>query len=394
MEHPAVSTRRWTAPLTSVSVASGVFWGTFGVAFTDLITHRQLTYAGAGNLLAALSIVSILMMVFVAQRLEPVARRWSVGGGALITSLGILLLVVTPDGLLLLAFLVVGVGQGLEDVFVNAAGQEAEVRSGTPVLQRIHGAYSVGAGLGALWTGAGLHIGLPYQVLLLVAVGVHAAGATHALTRITELREHVRRERAGRMTLSVFVTAPVLLVPALVLGAAYFVEGSMDVWSVLFLREELEASPVVGAWGLAAFSFAMALGRLFAARVLFRFGSAATLVVSGMGAMAAGAVALFVAEPIWAATAFLGVGFCVAAAGPAAIGMAGRAGVDIGVAIAAISTIGYVGFVLGPPALGWLADAAGVRATMGVIVVATVGITLAGFLAPRRGSDDAEGAAG
>ncbi len=383
MESPTLASRRWTAPLASVSVASGVFWGTFGVSFTDFIAGRGLSYASAGNQLAALSIVSILMMLFVASRLEPMARRWSVGGAAATTTLGIVLLVVTPDAALIVAFAVAGAGQGLEDVFVNAAGQEAEVRSRTPVLQRLHGSYSVGAGFGALGTGAALQAGIGYEVMLLVAAALHLASAIHATLGITELRESIRRARPG-VSLSVLATAPVLLVPALVLAAAYFVEGSMDVWSVLFLREALDASALVGAWGLAAFSFAMALGRLFAAQVLFRFGPARTLIASGLGSMAAGSVALVVADPLWASTAFLVVGFCVAAAGPAAIGMAGRAGVDIGVAIAAISTIGYTGFVLGPPLLGWLADRAGVRATMAVIVVATIGIAIAGLLAPRH----------
>lgn len=382
MQSPTTVTRRWVAPLASVSAASGVFWGTFGVAFTDFITVRGLTYAGAGNQLAALSIVSILMMLFVTQRLETLPRRWSVGGGAAVTTVGIALLAVVPDRALLVAFVVVGVGQAFEDVFVNAAGQEAEVRSQTPVLQRLHGAYSLGAGCGALWTGAAIQAGAGHELLLLTAAALHLAGSLHAMSGISELREHVRRNRTG-VSLSVMATAPILFVPALVLTAAYFVEGSMDVWSVLYLREGLDASAFVGAWGLAAFSFAMALGRLFAARVLFRFGPSATLVVSGLGAMAAGSVALVVADPLLAGTAFLVVGFCVAAAGPAAIGMAGRAGVDIGVAVAAISTFGYTGFVLGPPLLGWLADSAGVRATMTVIVVATVGIAVAGLLTPR-----------
>jgi hypothetical protein len=297
-------------------------------------------------------------------------------------AVGILLLVVLPDAWLLVGFLVAGAGQGLEDVFVNAAGQEAEVRRGRAVLQWLHGCYSLGAGAGALATGAALQAGASYRAVLLGAALVHAAAATHVVAWLGELRTEIVRSE-HRVSLKVLVAAPVLLVPALVLAAAYFVEGSMDVWSVLYLREELGASPMVGAWGLAAFSFAMAFGRLFAGRVLFRFGTTTTLIASGTGSVLAGCVALLAGSPAIASTALLGGGFFVAAAGPAAIGMAGRAGVDVGVAIAAISTVGYTGFVLGPPALGWLAERAGVGAAMTVIVAATLGIAIAGFLAPR-----------
>lgn len=237
--------------------------------------------------------------------------------------------------------------------------------------------------MGALVTGVALERGVTFETALLVTAALQVLAGVHAWYRIHELRAEVRRRRTG-VSLSAFATAPMLFVPALVLAAAYFVEGSIDVWGVLYLREELGASPQIGSYGLAAFSFAMAGGRLFAARVLFRFGPARTLVVSGLGSMAAGASALLVPSPLAATGAFLLLGFCMAAASPAAIGMAGRAGIDIGVAIAAISTIGYTGFIVGPPVLGALADLAGIRATMATVLAATVGIAVAGALAPRR----------
>jgi MFS family permease len=377
---PATSTRRWATPLIVVYTVFGTFWGVFGVAFADFVIARDLTFTRVGNQLAVLSLVAVVMMLFVAQRLEPLPRRWSVGAAVAISGVGVVLLVVLPTWALLAAFVVTGVGTGLVDVFVNAAGHEAEQRSGTPVLQRLHAAYSVGAGVAALATGFAIERGVGFGTMLLVTAGLQLLGGAYAWWGIEELRREIRQRRTG-VSLSVLLTAPVLFVPALVLAAAYFVEGSMDVWGVLYLREELGASAQVGSYGLAAFSFAMALGRLFAARTLFRFGPARTLVVSGGGAMAAGAAALLASSPLVASASFLIVGFCVAAAGPAALGMAGRGGVDIGVAIAAISTVGYTGFILGPPALGALADFGGVRATMTAVMAATVGIVIAGAMA-------------
>ena len=54
------------------------------------------------------------------------------------------------------------------------------------------------------------------------------------------------------------------------------------------------------------------------------------------------------------------------------------------VAIAAITTAGYSGFVVGPPIMGWLAQTAGLRATIGLMVLATTGVVAAGLFTPRR----------
>ncbi len=59
-------------------------------------------------------------------------------------------------------------------------------------------------------------------------------------------------------------------------------------------------------------------------------------------------------------------------------------------AIAAVATVGYTGSVWPPPLLGWIADTVDLRAAMGVIVLATLGITITGLFArgKRKGSED------
>ena len=66
----------------------------------------------------------------------------------------------------------------------------------------------------------------------------------------------------------------------------------------------------------------------------------------------------------------------------AAFGLAGAFGLDAGMVVAAMTTVGYTGFVVGPPIMGRLADQVGLRATMAALLVATLGIA-AGAI-PRR----------
>ena len=82
--------------------------------------------------------------------------------------------------------------------------------------------------------------------------------------------------------------------------------------------------------------------------------------------------------------AFLLMGFAISAAGPAGFSLVEETGADPPSAIAAVATIGYIGFVWSPPLLGWIADTVDLRAAMAVIVIATLGITATGLAARAK----------
>jgi MFS family permease len=83
------------------------------------------------------------------------------------------------------------------------------------------------------------------------------------------------------------------------------------------------------------------------------------------------------------AIGFLLMGFAIAAAAQAGFGLVEEVAPDDQAnAIAAVTTVGYSGFVWSPPIFAWLAQAFDLRAAMGAIVVATVGILVAGLLVP------------
>ncbi|MDQ3659835.1 MAG: MFS transporter [Actinomycetota bacterium] len=361
----------------------GAFWGVWVVVFGDFLARHQLSEAGASLLLAALSVSSIATMTVVAPSLVKLPRRISVGLALALNGVAVLLLGIAPSGWLVAAFVLTGVGTGLIDVFMSLAGQQLETSESKPVLQWVHAGYSAGAAVGALGAAFLLQSGFePWTAIAATAVlQVSAAAASFFLGDWPEAP--AQTARAPRLSLSVFVAAPALLLPSVVLLAAFFIEGSMDVWSVLYLRRTLGASVTVGAFGFAAFATASAVGRAFAARVLFGLGYRRTLLVSGLSSMAAGAVAILTTSPVVAGGAFLVLGFTVSAAAPAAFGLGTAGRTDPGVVIAAMTTVGYGGFVLGPPISGWLASSFGLRATMTLVVASTIGIA-AGALFHRK----------
>ncbi|MGH2631411.1 MAG: MFS transporter [Actinomycetota bacterium] len=185
------------------------------------------------------------------------------------------------------------------------------------------------------------------------------------------------------LSISALFRAPALWVPALTVLFAFLVEGSMDTWSGLYLREQLGASAGVAAMAFIAFSGAIFFGRLFAGRVLFGLGPRTTIIVAGVGSLAGGLLATLTENILVVGLAFLILGFMISAAGPAGFSLTEGIDDDPTSAVAAVTTVGYTGFIWSPPLLGYVAQTIDLRAAMGVIVVATVGIIAAGLMAPR-----------
>jgi MFS family permease len=375
-----------TAPLFGAYLVFGVFWGVWVVVFADWLAAQHLSEGAAGLRLAALSATAIVTMTVVAPRLQRVPLGVTLPIGLMVFGCGALILGTVSGPAVALGFAAIGVGNGLIDVFVNVGGQTVEARRGRPVLQYLHASYNVGGIVGAVIAGSLLAARVDYRWPLAMSAGLFVVGAVWC-ARAPSLRERPEPGSAeARVSVSIFLRSPFLIVPAIVVLSAFFVEGSMDIWSVIYLRHTLEASAFAGGVAFAAFSLSMAIGRVTAARLLFGLGYRTTLLVSGVGTLAAGGVAAIASGAVVAGVAFLFLGFFVASAAPAAFGLIAGADVDPVLAIAGMTTVGYTGFVVGPPLMGALAEHVGLRATMAVIVAMGVGVAIGGALAPRRRS--------
>jgi len=165
---------------------------------------------------------------------------------------------------------------------------------------------------------------------------------------------------------------------------AAFGEGSIADWGALHLRQDLLTSAGLAATGYAAFAIAEACGRLAGTRLLEGLGQ--TRVVAGGGIAAfAGMLATALAPSLPVALiGFALTGLGVANMFPAAMSQAGRVSGPRGVAAA--STFGYAGFLVGPPAIGLLANDAGLRTGLAAMSVLPLAAALLA-LAARRVTD-------
>jgi predicted MFS family arabinose efflux permease len=253
----------------------------------------------------------------------------------------------------------------LFDVAINEEASLLEQRTERNLMSGFHGMFSLGgmAGAGA-WS-------------LLAPTGVaplaHLVGASVflGLLAIAASRFMLRQERAGHAG-----GAPLSLPrgPLALLGLLAAVgligEGAMYDWSVLYLRQDLGSSPGAAGLAYASFSLAMAAARFAGDRIRARMTPVALLRASAALAMVGMAVALSASRP-WAALAgFALVGLGFANMVPVLFSAAARTpGVTPAHAIAAVSSVGYFGMMVGPPLIGFIAQAHSLTTGLAVVIV-------------------------
>ena len=367
----------------------GLFWGCFAVLLADLSGSLGLSPGPLGIALFVGAGASIATMAALGWTSDRLGRRAYLIGAVVAFGAGIGGLALSGSYAALLATLVVLYSaSGLYDVGINAAAVDLERLSGRHFISYVHAAFSGGAMAGALGAGAlrqaGVDYRLVYLALLLPLIALVAAFAAARFPRpaadgarppdgaspveAPEVKGEVKGEEVGRWGL--YRSGPLLLVAAIAcLGL--LAEGEMEHWSGIYLRDTLGLAAIVGGSGVAVFYGAQALGRLAIGGLVERIGNRRTLL--GSGGLAAGGMSLALAttSPALVVGGFLLVGLALAADAPVAFSVAGELVPErAGSAVSVVTTFGYGGFLLGPPLVGGLAEAVGLRAALGLIAVA------------------------
>jgi hypothetical protein len=159
------------------------------------------------------------------------------------------------------------------------------------------------------------------------------------------------------------------------LALALLSEGQVGAWSGIYLRDALGLGALAGGSRVAVFYAAMAAGRFATSRAVERLGNRTTLMVAGLLTASGMALALATTPPILAVAGFLLVGLAVVGMVPVAYSVAGDlAPGRAGSAVSVVSTLGYSGFLIGPPLIGGLAELIGLRGALGVVAVADLAV--------------------
>jgi Major Facilitator Superfamily len=327
-----------------------------------------------GLVILAMSIGVIVAMPVMGQAIVRLgsARATRVAATACLLVLPLPLLAPEP-WLVPAALLLFGAGSGCMDVSMNAHGVAVERVLGRSVMSSLHAGWSFGGLAGAGMVALGGAAGLDPRVQ-----AVAAAGALAVL-----LAACLRRLGAG----SAVADAPagfvrpsrgVILLAALCL-LIMVTEGAMADWGGVYLNEDLGTSAAVAALAFSFFAGGMTAGRVFGDWLNNLLGPA-RLMRGGtaLAGLALGAL-LLVGAPGAALAGFFLVGIGVANGVPLLFSAAGHApGRESGPNIAAVSSMGSIGFLAGPPFIGFIAEATSLPLALATLCAGLAIVTVAG----------------
>ena len=384
---------RWRWTITGGFGLGGITVSAWGPRLPAIKASLHIGTATIGLLLAGVTIGAILGLGAATPVLHWLGSRRSVAASLLLTGAAMaglgLALVLRSVPLLAVAFMVTGAGIGLLDVLINVAGSAIERAAGRTLMPGMHAAWSVGvaagAGIGAACAALGI---TPAEQFTAEAVLI-AAAAFASLPGIPAGRGEPaagaapgRGEKLRRWLRS-WLDWRLLLIGVVMLGCELG-EGSANSWLSLAMRSDHGQSATVAALFLAAFAAAEALTRIFGGPVVDRLGRVATIRVTtalGMIGMAvfilAGNTWLVLAGVLlWAVGVSMGF--------PLGMSAAAESGPEPAARVSVVASVGYFANLAGPPAIGLLAQSAGLLGALWLIVALFgAAFAVAGSFRPR-----------
>jgi MFS family permease len=337
--------------------------GVFGVALLAL----------AGGAVCAMPVAGVLINRF--------------GSAALTTITGLLFCLtflgpITAPGLatFVVAGFVMGMMIGSMDVSMNAHGIAVEKALRRPTMSMLHAGFSIGGTIGAFAGAALLELfGAATQALIVATV---CAAIQVAASRFY-LAADVDKGLSGshfawptRATIGL----------GLLCFLALMIEGSILDWAAIMMREKFQIDASFAALGFGFYQAGMAAARLTGDWIRLRAGAVRMVLWSALLAAAGTALALSAPSPYLALVAFVFAGLGLGNIAPVLFAGGGRLEPDApGRGIAAVTTLGYSGFLLGPPLIGFLAQVSSVSTALFLTVFAA--LIIAVFARSVRAAD-------
>ncbi|QNL49257.1 MFS transporter [Olivibacter sp. SDN3] len=355
-----------------IRLAVSLFYFGQGLAFAswasripDIKTALNLSEGQLGSLLFALPLGQLATMAISGSLVTKYGSK-----GVLSIAAALYALTLTNLGLasqawhLGVALFLFGVVGNMCNIAVNTQGVAAEGLFEKPIMSSFHGAWSIAGFTGAL-------IGL-------LMINLQVSPYTHFwfITFLVWINIFVNRRfliggvtnpsaKRGRL----FSKPEGVLLQLGVIGfCSMATEGAMFDWSGVYFKEIVHAPQSLVILGYASFMIMMAGGRFVGDQLIARLGRKRVLQISGLFISIGMFIAVLFPFIVPATLAFMLVGLGVATVVPTVYSVAGRnAKVPPGIALAMVSSVSYLGFLMGPPLIGYVAELANLKYSYAII---------------------------
>tara|TARA_B000000460_G_scaffold69553_1_gene47820 strand:- start:672 stop:1928 length:1257 start_codon:yes stop_codon:yes gene_type:complete len=380
---------RWRTAVFAIFLASGLSIATWASRVPDIKIALGIENSQIGLLLLGMGVASIVGLSLASVIIARFGTRRGMFGAMLIFAVGVVLIGLGTDvwgsfPVVIIGLALFGFGNGAVDVMMNVEGAAIESQSGKTILPLFHAFFSfgtvIGAGLGALAAGLDVTVAVHAAVIAAIVVVIAAASFANVPRREVAGDPAVDDRPGWRARLALSLSAwrePRTYALGVIMLGMSFAEGGANDWLALGVSEEHGGGATLGAAALAVFSVSMTVVRVFGGPLVDRFGRVATLRV--LSATAAVGILLFILAPslplvfvgaaLWGLGASLGFPLGMSAAADDPAKAAAR--------VSAAATIGYVAFLAGPPALGFISDHIGLLNTLFILVALVIASGLA-----------------
>lgn len=387
----------WRNAVFTIFVLSGVTIATWVSRTPAIRDELQLSTSGVGLLILAMSVGAIVGLTLSTAIMSVLGARRGMLAGLIVSSSGLALLGVAADslGILPLAFAgmaLLGFGNGAVDVMMNVEGAANEAAFGKTLLPLFHAFFSLGTVLGALLGAAASALAITVQTHLVAVAAVVVVSAVVAI-RFVPVRDELDtsgvatvvpkapvRERVAA-SLGVLRDGRLVLIGLIMLGMA-FAEGSANDWLTLAMVDGHGTDKTTAAVVFGVFVAAMTVGRVLGGPVLDRFGRVPVLRASAI--LAVVGILLFILAPVDALVVAGAVAWGLGCSLGFPVGMSAAAeGPHSAARVSAVATLGYVAFLVGPPAIGFLGEHFGILNALFLVLALVV---VAGLASPAARS--------
>jgi MFS family permease len=359
------------AAVTAVFLINGIGYGNWVARIPSIRDELHLDTQALGLALLGVAIGSLVGLPLSGALVARFGSRRMTAVAGLSFAASLVLPALATNALsLTLGLVVLGAATGILDVSMNAAGAVVERRGRKSIMSSYHAGFSfgglIGAALGGFLAGRGVDP-LPHLALTaLVGLGAMALVTRPLLP--SDASERVAGPAFAKPTRSLAILGAIGF-------CALLSEGAMADWSGIYLRDVRATDTATAAYGYAAFSLCMGIGRLGGDWLVGRFGTISSIRAGGILAAIGLAAVLLVPSVGLALVGFAGIGLGISIIFPLLLSAAGRSReVSSGTALAAVSTLGYLGFLAGPPVLGVVAHSTTIGVALWLVVALCIGI--------------------
>ncbi len=256
------------------------------------------------------------------------------------------------------------------NIAINTQGLDVQHRMNKPILSSFHGMWSLGALTGALVTGFTLQQRLStsaHFLWIMIPITFISILLFGLLIPADDKKEDNKKLFA--------MPDKALWLIGMICFCCALCEGAMADWSSLYYQEVVKDTARVSTTGFTAYIFAMTIGRFSGDKLLMWMNYKKVLMLDSLLISAGLVLALGMHSQLFTIVGFSFVGFGVSTVIPIAYMLAGRSKtMKASVALAAVSTIGFTGFLIGPPIIGFIAHQTGLR--IALLLVLLMAITI------------------